>query len=205
MDNYYTSPELFEELYFREASACGIVRMNRKSMPSITLKHVNVKPLESAFLRNGLLLCLKWKGAKSKTKNKPVTVLSTIHDANDILTTKKDSHSNRIPKPETVYEYTNNMSTVDLSDQYMASHMSLRKSMKLWRKLSFPILNKKYSNNKLSHDDYMHHIADYLIAPSMEDCTCLNQRTIRPNPMKMRLLEKHFICKIPQNPTCKTT
>ena len=68
MDNYYT--KLFKELYFRETYACGTVRMNRKSMPSITLKHVNVKLLESAFLRNGPLLCLKWKGAKSKTKKK---------------------------------------------------------------------------------------------------------------------------------------
>ena len=66
------------------------------------------------------------------------------------------------------------------------------------------ILNKKYSNNKLSHDDYIHHIADYLTESSMEDCTCLPQRTIRPTPMKMRLLEKHFIHNIPQNPMCKT-
>ena len=109
MDNYYTSPKLFEELYFREMYACGTVRMNRKSMPSINLKHVNVKPLESAFLRNGPLLCLKWKGAKSKTKKPPVTVLSTIHNAYELLTTKKDSHGNRLPKPEIVYEYTNNM------------------------------------------------------------------------------------------------
>ena len=61
MDNYYTSPELFEELYFRETYACGTVRMNRKGMPSTTLKHVNVEPLESAFLMNGPLLCIKWK------------------------------------------------------------------------------------------------------------------------------------------------
>ena len=60
------------------------------------------------------------------------------------------------------------------------------------------ILNKKYGNNKLNHDDYMHHIADYLIETNMEDCTCLPQRTIRPTPMKARLLEKHLIHKIPQ-------
>ena len=37
MDNYYTSPELLEELYFRETYACGTVRNNRKGMP-ITMK-----------------------------------------------------------------------------------------------------------------------------------------------------------------------
>ena len=151
---------------------------------------------------------------KQKPKNNPVTVLSTIHDANELLKTKKDSHGNRIPKPEIVYEYTNNMSGVDLSDQYMAFHMSLRKSMKWWRKLFFHILNmillnayilnKKYGNNKLSHDDYMHHIASYLIETSMGNCTCLPQRTVRPTPMKMRLVEKHFIHKIPQDPLHET-
>ena len=32
MDNYYTSPELFEELYFKETYACSTVRINRKSI-----------------------------------------------------------------------------------------------------------------------------------------------------------------------------
>ena len=67
MDNYYTSPELLEELYFRETYTCGTVRNNRKGMP-ITMKAMNVNPLESAFMRNRPCLCLCWKGAKSKTK-----------------------------------------------------------------------------------------------------------------------------------------
>ena len=33
MDNYYSSPELFEELYFCETYACGTVHTNRKGMP----------------------------------------------------------------------------------------------------------------------------------------------------------------------------
>ena len=74
--------------------------------------------------------------------------MSTIHNANELLTTKKDPHGNRIPKPEIVYEYTNNMSGVDLSDQYMAFDMSLRKSMKGWRKL-FP--HAQYDSPKCLH------------------------------------------------------
>ena len=180
MDNYYTSPELLEELYFRETYACGTVRNNRKGMP-ITMKAMNVKPLKSAFLRNGPSLCLHWKGAKSKMKKKPVTLLSTIHDAHELLTKKKDSHSNRIPKPEIIYQYTKNMSGVDLSDQYMAFHMNLRKSMKWWRKLFYHILNmillnsyilnKKYGTQELNHNEYMHYIASYLIENSIESST----------------------------------
>ena len=94
-----------------------------RGMPS-TISKMDVKPLQSLFVQNGPLLCLKWKGAKTKTKKKPVTILSTIHDAMEILTKKKDSHGNRLPKPESIMQYTLHMSGVDLSDQYMAFHMS---------------------------------------------------------------------------------
>ena len=96
---------------------------------------MNVKSLESAYLHNGSFLCLRWKGQKTKSNKKPVTLTSTIHDAQELLTTKKDSHGNRLLKPQIIFKYTKNMSGVDLSDQYMAFRMSARKSMKWWRKL----------------------------------------------------------------------
>lgn len=212
MDNYYTSPELCEELYFRETYSCGTVRSNRKGFPS-TLSSLDVSPLESCYVRNGPLLCLKWKGQKAKTKKKPVTLLSTVHDAQEVLTLKRDSHGNRLPKPEIVLQYTKNMSGVDLSDQYMAFHMSLRKSMKWWRKLFFHmfnmillnayILNKKYGNCKLSHEEYMEYLANYLIETSKEHCT-LPSRVTHPQVQATRLLERHFIEKIPTDPSKKS-
>ena len=33
MDNYYSSPELFDELYYRQTYACGTARQMRKGMP----------------------------------------------------------------------------------------------------------------------------------------------------------------------------
>ena len=69
MDNYYSSPELFEELYYRQTYACGTTHSIRKGMPSMISK-MDVKPLQSLFVQNGPLLCLKWKGAKTKTKKK---------------------------------------------------------------------------------------------------------------------------------------
>ena len=56
--------------------------------------------------------------------------MSTIHAAKEVFTKKKDSHGNRISKPQCIQEYTQNMSGVDISDQYMAFHVNLRKSMK---------------------------------------------------------------------------
>ena len=38
MDNYYSSPELFSELYYRQTYACGTVRQNRKGLPNAVKK-----------------------------------------------------------------------------------------------------------------------------------------------------------------------
>ena len=181
MDNYYTSPELAEELYYCQTYCCGTVKMNHKDMPK-TLAKANITHLQSAFLRNEPLLCLKRRDPKSKSKKKPVTILSTIHQATEVLTKKKDSHGNHILKPLCIQQYTQNMSGVDISDQYMAFHVSLCKSMKWSRKLFFHlfnmlllnayILNKKFGKWKMSKDDFMEHIANYLLESGSEGSTC---------------------------------
>ena len=148
MDNYYTSPELFSELYYRETYACGTVRQNRKGLPT-SVNKAKVKPLQSVFLRNGPMLCMKWSGENQKMKKKPVMILSTIHQATELLTKKKDSHGNRIPKPVPIFQYTKNMSGVDISDQYMSYHVALRKSMKWSWKLFFHLFNMVVLNSYL--------------------------------------------------------
>ena len=205
MDNYYTSPELFSELYCRETYACGTVKLNRIGMP-MSVKNAQLKPLESVYLRNGPLLCLKWSGEKKKSKKKPVTILSTIHQATELLTKKKDRHGNRIPKPVPVYEYTKYMSGVDLSDQYMSFHVALRKSMKWSRKLFFHLfnmvilnsylLNKKFGKRKLSKHDYIEYIANYLVDTGSPTLTCVPRRTFNPSNLE-RLTERHFPKRIP--------
>ena len=104
-------------------------------------------------MRNGPLLCLKWVGQKMKSKKKPVTILMTIHEANELLMKKKDSHGNCIPKPVCISEYTKNMSGVDISDQYMAYHVALRKSMKWSRKLLFHLFNMIILNSLSSQPE----------------------------------------------------
>ena len=102
------------------------------------------------------------------------------------------------------------MSGVDLSDQYMAFHMNLHKSMKWWRKLFFHlfnmvllnayILNKKYGSMKLSHSKYMEYIANYMIQSSLDTTRCVpfpNNPMCRPS--QIRLSGRHFISQIPKN------
>ena len=59
MDNYYSSPERFQELYDAETYACGTEWKNRKGLP-IAVSSTKLKKGESVFRRNGALLALKW-------------------------------------------------------------------------------------------------------------------------------------------------
>ena len=148
MDNYYTSPELFSELYYCQTYACGTVRQNRKGLPT-SVKQAKLKPLQSVYLRSGPMLGLKWSGKKKKSTKKPVTILSTIHKATELLTKKIDAYGNRIPKPVPIYKYTKNMSGVDISNKYMSFHVALRKSMKWSHKLFFHLFNMVILNSYL--------------------------------------------------------
>ena len=153
MDNYYTSPELFEELAYRYTFACGTVRKGRRGVPK-TITTTKVKPLESVFLRNESILCIKWSGAKTKTKKNPVHLLSTIHSATEVITLKKDRNGIRLTKPKPILDYTKYMSGVDISDQYMAFHTNLRKSMKWSRKLFFHLFNMVLHNAYILNKKY---------------------------------------------------
>ena len=169
-DNYYTSPELMEELYWRSTFSAGTCHSNRKGLPKpVTI--AKLKPGQSCFHRNGTLLCIKWCDKQS------VLILSTIHDAVEINTGKKDRHGYPIIKPESVHKYTINMRGCDLSDQLMTSYSMLRRSVKWWRKLFFHhfvlcinnayIVYKKLNNNPVPHDTFMEQLVKSLIQSSL--------------------------------------
>ena len=58
-DNYYTSPELLLECFYRQTFGMGTVRGNRKNIPKAVVR-AKLKGGESCFHRNGELLCIKW-------------------------------------------------------------------------------------------------------------------------------------------------
>ena len=197
MDNYYSSPELMEELYLHSTFPVGTCHSNRKCLPkAVTL--AQLKPGQSCFRRAGSLLCIKWCDKQS------VLILSTIHDAVEINTGKKDRQGNPIVKPKSVHQYTMNMRGCDLNDQLMTSYSKLRRSVKWWRKLFFHIvalcinnayiLYKKFNTNPMPHDTFMEHLAKSLIDSSLQACTVAETRPWSPktpNPIT-RLHERHF-------------
>lgn len=213
MDNYYTSPELFEELYAKDTYACGTVRKNRKGLPqAVTGAKLKKNSGEAVFRRNttNQLLCLKWCDKRN------VLMLSSIHDANMVDTGKVDRETGHIiEKPECIYEYIKKMGGVDLGDQMMTYYSFLRKSVKWSRKLIIHmfnmlimnafILNSKFGKNKLNHEDYRDEILRYLLQEGMKQYNIplppvISKRITprdAPHHSKTRLTERHFSSNIP--------
>ena len=125
MDNYYTSPELLQELYLRSAYAAGTCHSNRKGLPRAVVD-AKLKPGETCFRRADELLAIKWCDKRA------VLILSTIHEAVEIPTGKKDRFDQPIIKPEAVHEYTKNMRGCYLADQLINSYCMLRRMCKWW-------------------------------------------------------------------------
>ena len=188
-DNYYTSPELLEELLARNTSSCGTVRSNRKGLP-VAVTKAALKSGESSFRRNvgpdgqpGGILAVKW------CDKRPVYMISTCHAATEKWTGRNDRvHGTPIYKPSLVVDYIRRMGGVDLSDQLMTYYSFLRKSCKWWRKLfvhllnmlilNAYILNTKFGTRKMNHSQYREYLAGYLIRKSTSNGESTNHNPV---------------------------
>ena len=91
------------------------------------------------------MLALKWCGKRA------VPVISTIHEATELVTKRKDTGENVI-KPEAIFSHAYIMRGVNLSDQYFVSYIFFKKkSMRSWGKLFIHLFNM------ISLDSYILH------------------------------------------------
>lgn len=141
MDNWYSSPTLFGELFKRKTHACGTVRANRVEMPK------NLKPARkmtrgmSIFKRSKELLAMLWFDKRD------VTMLSTIHTNSFSDTQKKHPVTGEnIQKPDIVLDYNKYMGGVDLSDFLTNTYADMRKSLKWYKKLIFHLNDLAVTN-----------------------------------------------------------
>ena len=204
-DNYYTSMDLMHELLSRYIFACGTVCANRKGLPVAVTKS-KLKKGESVFRRKGEILCLKHHDRRE------VCLLSTIHDANEVLVKNRF-----VLKPEATVAYNQHMSGCDLADQLMTSYSFLRCNLKWWRKLFFHllllllnnayILNKKFGNVSLNHEQCLECIAKYLIDLAIGIATeALKQSKVYGQvDTEKRLSERHFPSCLQEQPMSKHT
>ena len=206
MDNYYTSPELLQELYLRSTYAAGTCHSNRKGLPRAVVD-AKLKPGETCFRRADELLAIKWCDKRA------VLILSTIHEAVEILTGKKDRFDQPIIKPKAVHEYTKNMRGCNLTDQLINSYCMLRRMCKWWQKIFFHffaacinnayIIYKKYVRNPMSHNRFMEILAEKLIESLKDSCTIKVSRPRSPVVLddSIRLEGRHFPCHIGKEST----
>ena len=177
-DKYYTSMDLMHELLSRYTFACGTEHANRKGFPVAVTKS-KLKKGESVFTCKGEILCLKHHDRRE------ACLLSSILDANEVLV--KNRFGNHVHKPEVIVAYNQHMSGCDLADQLMTSYSFLRRNLKWWRKLFFHllllllnnahILNKKFGNVSLNHEQYFEYIAEHLIDSAISTATKLPKQS----------------------------
>nr|XP_039250401.1 piggyBac transposable element-derived protein 4-like isoform X2 [Styela clava] len=147
VDNFYTSPELFEDLLSKGVFACGTFRSNSVVFPKdLIVTRVSAIPRGTSDWRvSNQLLAQSW------VDNRVVYFLSTFHEPEyDPADTGKKTvkrkvrrghltDSIEIPCPPLLKDYNANMGGVDLSDQ-MRKYYNLTRRSRVWYRRIFSYL-----------------------------------------------------------------
>lgn len=132
VDNWYTSPALFDVLHKNYTNACGTVKKRRKGMPKMDEK---LKKGEACFRSSGNMLVMKWQDKKE------VFMISTIHKAEFVDVEKRYSTQEIVQKPSCVLEYNKLMGAVDKTDMVISTIHSTRKTTKWYKKYFFHMID----------------------------------------------------------------
>lgn len=132
MDNFFTSPALFDNLFKEKIYCSGTVRTNRKGMPQ-AIKSAKLKNRgDSIIMQRGNLSAVSWKDKKN------VTYLSTNCDSTEsttVMRRQKDGSVKEMPCPSVVPSYNQYMFGVDRADQIRTQYSTCRKALKWWKYL----------------------------------------------------------------------
>nr|CAI5821951.1 unnamed protein product [Callosobruchus analis] len=138
VDNWYTSPDLFQYLVKQETGGCGTVKPNRRGMPEFS-KSIPKEEVQSTSTEN--LLAIKWHDKKF------VHMLTSVARPNLTDTGKVNSKTgNRVLKPQCVLEYNLKMGAVDKTDMQNSFVDCARKSLKWYKKLFFHLMDLSLYN-----------------------------------------------------------
>ncbi|KAK3721643.1 hypothetical protein QZH41_003665 [Actinostola sp. cb2023] len=150
-DNFYTSPQLVKDLFNLLIPSCGTAAENRRAF-SESMKKGKVwqKKKERGamrWIRDGICLAQQWKD------NRPVTMLTSIHNANDyVMVDRKEKNDNRwqniqVRQPKAIRDYNSFMNGVDRSDQIIGQNTALRMCRRWWKTLFFHMIDMAVVNS----------------------------------------------------------
>ena len=123
-DNFYTSPELANELLKKDTYLVGTVKESRKGMPIALKAASDLIQGETVWRRNGQLLAIKWQDHGPRS----VCLLSTIHRAEEQLYRTYKYNNLAKFKPTAIIEYVNKMAGVDKAGQLIQYRSCNRKN-----------------------------------------------------------------------------
>ncbi|XP_071954166.1 piggyBac transposable element-derived protein 4-like [Antedon mediterranea] len=144
MDNYFSSPAVFQDLENQGTGACGTMRCDRIGTPqSIKVKVKDMAVGDTVFERDGNKLFVTWKDKRK------VTVISTVHNSMTFEKQVKQKHGagfTEITKPCAIELYTQYMGGVDRADRLLWTYLNIHRSLKWWKKVFFYLLEVSFVN-----------------------------------------------------------
>ncbi|KAG8238002.1 hypothetical protein J437_LFUL017791 [Ladona fulva] len=210
MDNWYSSPDLFQKLVKEKTNSLGTTRVNRKNMPK-EFKKMSLNKGEAGVLYSKGVVAFKWRDKKD------VHLLSTYHKDLEMKKTGKLSFKTKeeIVKPKVVIDYNVQMNTVDRQDQQLASFPIMRRYAKGYRKVFFNVMDmvlyntyvlyKKISGKRVQFDDFREDLAEKILeGVKLPEYKRRGRPASGPSPMRFQAANwGHFPNRIPPNPVKK--
>jgi len=160
IDNFFSSPDLYDDLTQKKIFCCGTVRLHREGMPKdLKPKTLRMKRGDIQVRTRGDLMAVVWKDKRD------VCLLTNIHNP-PREGNYHDEHGNAI-KPAIVADYNCHMVHVDNSDRLANCYTASRQTWKWTKKLFFHLLDLTIVNSyillswcggkKISHRFSSHH------------------------------------------------
>jgi hypothetical protein len=123
MDNFFSSPDPYDDLIQKKIYCCGTVRLHRKGMPKdLKAKTLRLNRGGIQVRTKGDLTAVVWRDKRD------VCLLTNIHDP-PTEANYRNEHGNTI-KPATVADYNHHMGHVDNADRMANSYTA---SCQTWK------------------------------------------------------------------------
>ena len=175
-DSFYTSPQLFNDLFDEKTVATGTIRSNRRGFPRCVR---DAPGNTTTYARKGPLLAVKYRD-----KNRNVMFLSTAAAAGDRRCIPQAHHrqaAGAVTRPIVVSIYNRGKGAVDTADLKVEEYTAERATMKLWKKVLFHLVDRMLLNAFIVYEESVNpegRLSRKSFIISVVESLCSAQRTM---------------------------